>query len=562
MRLIITLLVCMLSLSTFSQVEQWGYAFGNDYAQRIWDLYPASNGDIIGVGLFEYEIDFDPSDDEFLIQANSNADGFVIRLNSNGELIWAKNFATEGASSYARVEQVKEDNQGNIIVKGELDGTADFDPGNGTNTLAGDRDVFVVKLDDNGDHIWSYMIPSSEYMFYSNIAIDDNNAVYLSGGFRGTIDADPGDGVYELVSESSSGNGFVIKLDGDANFQWAHKLGQYGTAIKTTVTDADGNIALGGSFRGTVDFDPSANTYELTNTNTTSTLGSGFLWVLDTNGEFVQASMFNKGYFSSIDHLNFDNAGNIIFAGEFGGNVDFDLTGNGNHTIAAGNHYIIKMDAQKNITWSGSFVKQNALTLNNLFVDSDGNIFLAGTFQGQVDFDPSEDEILLESTDGVGDSDAFYVVIDKDGNGIWGESIGGSYNDEGKAIIRGTSGNVCIGGDFIWKVVWNDHTWWSTDQVGFYLAAISSGVNTINTILHLDMNVYPNPSSDVIFVDLKDGKGQPASYKMINLLGEIVLTGSLQPNQTKINVSELNSGYYLLEISNSGMVNTVKVALN
>ena len=70
------------------------------------------------------------------------------------------------------------------------------------------------------------------------------------------------------------------------------------------------------------------------------------------------------------------------------------------------------------------------------------------------------------------------------------------------------------------------------------------------------VRVYPNPANEVLNV-VTNGK---AEYQIINNIGQIVLSGNAEGN-TKINVSELNSGVYFLKVIADGNTSIQKVVI-
>ena len=62
------------------------------------------------------------------------------------------------------------------------------------------------------------------------------------------------------------------------------------------------------------------------------------------------------------------------------------------------------------------------------------------------------------------------------------------------------------------------------------------------------LNVYPNPSNSILFVETRFIATQPTSYRITNLLGQTLLSGSLVTETQQIDVSRLPSGIYDIEI--------------
>ena len=68
----------------------------------------------------------------------------------------------------------------------------------------------------------------------------------------------------------------------------------------------------------------------------------------------------------------------------------------------------------------------------------------------------------------------------------------------------------------------------------------------------VDWNIYPNPVSDILTVDLKNVDYQNIRISIVNALGQIVQTNEFNDNKTTISTQQLQSGWYglILESEN------------
>ncbi len=82
---------------------------------------------------------------------------------------------------------------------------------------------------------------------------------------------------------------------------------------------------------------------------------------------------------------------------------------------------------------------------NAIAVDSRGDVYIAGMFQGTADFDPGPAVVNLTP---VGDIDIFVAKFDSSGNLLWAKALGGGSDDRGEAITLDALGNVYIAGFF------------------------------------------------------------------------------------------------------------------
>jgi uncharacterized repeat protein (TIGR01451 family) len=278
-------------------------------------------GNIIAAGYFnDGSCDFDPGPGTYGLSA-ANTDAFILQLDSDGNFNWVKQLASGGIGDYVYNQGMILDYAGNILMTGYFTGNCDFDPGPGTYNLSGTWEVYVCKLDMNGNFLWAVPFggtPSDERGY--GIACDAVGNVVTVGNFlTGPVDFDPGPGVYNLSSSSHAG--YVSKLDANGNFMWAIKLDGSGTEqIYDVKIDAVGSIYLTGTFDGTVDFDPSPGTYNLLGTGS----ANGFYWKLDPYKNLIWAAQLDATYQATSDDMYLDSANNIFSTGRFGGVADFD----------------------------------------------------------------------------------------------------------------------------------------------------------------------------------------------------------------------------------------------
>ena len=84
-------------------------------------------------------------------------------------------------------------------------------------------------------------------------------------------------------------------------------------------------------------------------------------------------------------------------------------------------------------------------TGSGVAVDTSGNVYVTGGFQGTANFNPSGTAFNLASAGGY---DAFVAKFTSAGSFTWAYSLGGSSGDEGFAVAVDTSGNICTTGFF------------------------------------------------------------------------------------------------------------------
>ncbi|MDP2384891.1 MAG: SBBP repeat-containing protein [Bacteroidota bacterium] len=394
----------------------WAKQFGGTYNEVANVIKVDASGNVFLAGSFSDPVDFDPGAGTLILDSPSGFDIFVSKWDTDGNFIWVKQMG--GVGNQTGIDMTM-DTTGNIYTTGYFAGTPDFDPGASTYTLSaiGTNDVYVSKLDVNGDFVWVKSIgsASTSNLNSNSIELDASGNVYTSGYFNGTLDFDPGATTYTLTSFSSV-DIFVSKLDASGNFIWAKQIGGSGTDTPTSmVTDTVGNIYLTGANTGTIDFDPSAATYTL------SPIGTYDIFVskLDSSGNFVFAKTFGggTGYPESGD-ITLDATGNIYTTGYIDGTVDFD-PGVGTMSISLIGTYdafISKLDAMGNFVWAKTIGGSAANAFGSrVTIDASGNIYTSGAYSSTIDFDPSTGVSDLTAQ---GNNDVFVLKLSPSPVGI------------------------------------------------------------------------------------------------------------------------------------------------
>jgi uncharacterized protein (DUF2164 family) len=82
-----------------------------------------------------------------------------------------------------------------------------------------------------------------------------------------------------------------------------------------------------------------------------------------------------------------------------------------------------------------------------------------------------------------------------------------------------------------------------------------TGIDALTGTLSFPLNVYPNPSNGVYIVDATS----PLNISIIDVLGKVVYTVKLEDGSRAINLSQLNSGLYILKAENNGAIKTTRL---
>jgi hypothetical protein len=398
---------------------------------------------IYTVGYFTTTTDFDPGPGTYNL-STANVGLYVSKLDSQGQFVWASAFR---GNAFAEALGVAVDAAGNVYTVGYFGGSFDFDPGAQTHSLmsAGGWDAFIVKLDSAGNYVWASRLGGTGDDYANAVALDPAGNVLVVGSFEGTVDFDPGAGTDDLTSAGGS-DAYIAKFSASGGLVWAKRIGG-------SIDDSAAGVAVNpvseiytvGSFQGAVDFDPGAGTYDLTSAGSSD----AFISKLDASGNFVWAKQLGGTSTDVASVVALDSAGNVHTAGTFEGTADFD-PGPGTRTLTAtgpNDMFVSKLDASGNFVWARRMGGDSIMSVKDLTVDSYGNVYTVGWFEGTIDFDPGPGVHNLTSSDPLNDN-GFVSRLDNLGQFVWAQKLQQTFYDYANGVNVDAVGNVFVAGEF------------------------------------------------------------------------------------------------------------------
>ncbi len=340
----------------------WAQRMGGSSYDQSNSLAIDALGNVLMTGEFSDTAFFDSGSKSLISQGGK--DIFVQKVAPDGHLIWAKSFGGNGNDI---PYNIKTDIADNIYVTGLFRDTVVFDPAGGGPPLIskGATNVFILKLDSDGNFLWSKSLGGTGRATGFFLDVDQWENVILSGGFSDTVDFDPGPGIKELISETKEKSDiFLIKLDANGDLVWANSAGGVGVDVGYSVeVDPLGYIYNSGFFNQIVDFDPGPLTANLTATGYQDI----FIQKLDPSGNLVWAKRIGGTGYDVLTEMEIDDAGRHIYAtGFFENNVDFDPT-QGTHIITSkgfNDAFILNLKVGDNVGLSPYKAQQLRLSPN------------------------------------------------------------------------------------------------------------------------------------------------------------------------------------------------------
>lgn len=494
-------------------------------------------------------------------------------LGQNLNMVW-ENILGGSSDDYAYA--VVETSDGNIVYAGFTNST-DYC----IYQSYGATDGWIVKLNNNGDTLWSKSVGGSSDDFLYGITSTDDGGI-IAVGFTSSED-------YYIHENKGMTDCWAVCLNINGDTLWSKTYGGSSMDFATSITKTNDGFFVIGGFVASSDGDVSGNhggmdmwTFMINNEGNfiwgKTIGGSGdeqlftikksidnkFLIVGSTNssdGDFVT----NEGGID-IALAKLDVTGNIIFSKSYG--ASSDETGYSLYQNEIGDIQICGATNSINGIFTDNHGAYDAFVLN---IDSIGQLLWSQCYGGSS-FDmaynilPSENKsslVISESwsldgqvSENFGYCDIWTFQIDSTGNLMWDESFGGVSTDMPCDAIVTTDDKFIIAGN---TSSWDTYGGYGDENC--WLFELESETTGTEMISDNNLTIYPNPVSDQLTINLNTRQIEQASLEIVNINGHIIHKESFS-EITNINMSRFPNGIYFIKINASNNYEIHKIIIN
>ncbi len=455
--------------------------------------------------------------------------------------------------------------QGNYISVGVTTSTVGELP-----NYNGNWDSWVTKTDPNGNFVWKKTIGGSlDDHIFDVIQSNDNN--FIACGYNSSSDGD----LSSIPFSNDSSGLWILKFDDNGTILWQIRTGGKGGFFNSKIIESpNGQLNI---------FTRAYAQSSIVPIHYGSINKSDIVYfLLSSSGSIIQQKTFGGSedeYLADVSATN--DGGFAVLTTSFSN--DYDIS---NHidSIYNPNSWVFKIDSIGNLLWEKSFINYS-LDYANRAIECLDN--------GNIIFTHEKDSLTQNiPTDGT------VIMIDSQGNFIWKKDFGGSSYDiiseiveygsneilligatwSNELIVNSSNGGIWLvdidmQGDIQWQNTYNfsgtygaHYKATKTSDNGFILATSRQSINwgccpdatnikfsglTVgiqeNQFNNNAFSIYPNPANDIIHINTSISLTNE-SYSIINTLGQTVLNGKLEKYHTTIDVQELPSGFYSLQI--------------
>lgn len=465
----------------------------------------------------------------------TTSDMWVGKLDSLGSLEWQKSL---GGTGDERAKGLCQTSDGGFAIIGESwsnDGDV-----TGHNGSVDTSDVWVVKLDDQGNIQWQDSYGGTGYDIGADIKQTENRDYILgSDSWSSNGDVSQNKGFSDM---------WFTRIDSLGVIQWERSFGGSGSdRLRSFQLTSDGGIIAIG-FTTSDDGDISSNT---------STILPA-IWVIKID------SIGNKEWDKCFSGVGFSlNQGNDIQNTPDGGFILNSYTNATNGNIACTNgtaeSWVAKLDNAGNVEWSHCYGGPGVEFGKTVRLTPDGGYLVSSITDGAGGLVSNH----------IGGTDCWIVKTDSLGNVEWDGTYGGTESEVLTTAIPTPDGGYILGAESGSNDVdvsghhgaLGDNDIWIVKLAPLPVGLNESGENIAS------LSVSPNPTwgqARISFELLESGR---LHIDLLDISGRVVKnikSGKLDagPHQLDVNINDLDNGLYLVRLSTSQSVQTIRVIKN
>lgn len=439
---------------------------------------------------------------------------FVAKMDNVGHLSWVKIF---GGSKHDAGYSICPTPDGGYAILATTQSTDGDSPG-----LVGgidERDVWLIKLDANGNKLWSktYGGPG------------DNEALSISvtpdGGFiiLGAATVAGNDIPFHYTSSPFLFDWFVMKTDANGNKQWLKVYGGDGDEEAVGSLLVVNNAYYLVSTSSSKDHDCQDVSWHSASANTLSDV---YILKLDTSGNILWGKSYGGSSWEMVYGAFYDEVDNTIVLAS---------TSYSNDYLAQGNHgghdcWIIKVNSEGEYKW-GKMIGGEKDEYRPSILKYNNNYLI---------------NVQSNSTN-LGGLDNWLHVVDTIGNIITSKVFGSAQNDQGTSLLPFQNYFALTGHTATNK--FNEGTNISINNAGgAFITKLEYFPTSISAIddSYQTLQLYPNPSQQntrLVF----PAAGKQSELTITDSKGVVVVRQTIKPNTTylDIEIDKWPAGIYL-----------------
>lgn len=272
---------------------------------------------------------------------------------------------------------------------------------------------------------------TGDFIEASEVITDSNKNIYTVGEFSPLSSQNFNPDGSDTKTSGGGTDMYITKTNSDGSYAWTKTFGGAGNDdLLDIAVDSSNNFYVVGYFRGSnVNLNPDGSTLF---SSAGPTITQSFVSKYSAAGTHQWTKSYGGSQSSQAVGIEVANDGSLYLATTYSGTVDFNPdSGVDNHTALSStdlNSAITKFNSNGDYLWTKAISSTELAAIDSIDSDSSGNIYLGGSFYGDIDLDPGA--ATASASTGVVDlADSFVVKLNSSGDYVWSKAFGGSAAD-------------------------------------------------------------------------------------------------------------------------------------
>lgn len=520
--------LCMLfPILAMAQDILWERSYGGLDTEYLFDAYPTMDNGFLLAGSSLSDASGDRTENNV-----HGLDYWICKMDEFGTMEWERSFGGKGMDVLISIGYTLD---GGFILAGN---STSIKSGYKRDNRRGQEDVWIIKLDPNGEEQWQKTIGGSGKDMVSQI-LQTSDGGYILGGSSSS----PGierekDRVEKNAPHYGNLDYWVVKLDSNGIIEWERTYGgQYKDQLESLALTKDNGYILGGYSNSPISAIKSESTKGV----------GGDYWVLklDETGEIEwQRTLGGDGDDHLYQILATQDNGYVL-----GGSSSSSYSGSKTQSNGNGlDFWVLKLDAYGDIIWQQTYDFGEVDILTSLLEGKDGSLYIGGSIQNKNYFQKI-------SSQNKGINDFVFIKTDEKGEKLWKTFVGSSGEEVLRKVILTRDGDYVLAGTSRGEKSRDKNS--QKGRSDFWLVKLGDKDKEKEPALP-GLEAYPNPTKGFsnIIVNHAFNEGTATLY---DIRGRRLQHFEINSRTIPINLAPYMEGIYILNIDTDVKTESIKL---
>ncbi|GHC42604.1 T9SS type A sorting domain-containing protein [Ulvibacter litoralis] len=390
--------------------------------------------------------------------------------------------------------------------------------GDKTEDRKGPIDYWIVKLDSLGNVLWDKTIGGSGIEWFPQIRVT-TDGYYVCGTSDSDISGD------KTNNSWGSDDYWLLKLDFSGNILWQNTIGgDNSDSIEAMASTSDGGCILGGY-----------SDSNISGNKTENSRGQFDYWAVKINssGDIEWDKTIGGNQDDVLFSILQSSDGGYLLTGISISDISGEKTEN---SQGSSDYWVVKLDANGTIEWQNTIGGNDIDNSYAAQQTTDGGYLIGGFSRSNISGDKNEN--------GHGNYDVWIVKLNNVGIIEWQNGIGGNEIDGILSIVQAADGSFVLGGNSSSNIS-GDKTEDSRGEQDFWILKHTQTLGLSENPFNTAITIYPNPTKNTLQINTQDQTID--QINIYSITGSRLLQWEVDTISPNVDVSSLATGVYYIQ---------------